>query len=77
MADRTTLRPDAQFLIACPGCGQRYRLGGLQVQALEEMACTRCNTTFRLDITGNSVKPVLIHGPTGSLLGPAETPMRQ
>jgi ribosomal protein S27E len=64
------------FMIRCPGCDQRYFIHGLQIQSQQAMACNGCNSTFRLEVSGRDVRPVLIYGPTGSPIGPAETPTR-
>lgn len=67
---------ERSFVVTCPTCGQRYFLAGVQVQSREEMACTICNSVFRLQIQDGRVATELVRGPTGSPLGPAEGRVR-
>ncbi|RME12284.1 MAG: hypothetical protein D6802_04650 [Ardenticatenia bacterium] len=68
-----------QFIFECPGCGQKYKVAGVQIEDEEEMACNDCNTVFRIRLRDDyrSLDIITIHGPTGAPLGPAETEERQ
>ncbi|GEM_PF-6588130 len=73
MTDRRLIDPTVtRVIIACPGCGQKLLVHGLMLESGEEESCNTCNTVFRLRIEGDSVEPVVVHGPTGAPKGPAE-----
>lgn len=78
MADRRQLSKsmEMQYVVRCPGCQQKYLFAGVQLQSEEELACTVCNSVFRLNFDGAKLGVDLVHGPTGSPLGPAEGKVR-
>lgn len=57
--------------------GKNMQFFSVMVQDDEEMACTSCNSLFRLRISNNKIEPYVVTPATGAPLGPAEGRRRQ